>query len=80
MSELGLEYYRHPSDLTKEQLNTIINRFMEEQDKSGGVCISKELHTLFHKIYGYKNTKEQFEQFATDYKSGVYNELLLKFA
>lgn len=80
LEELGLEYCDDFSMFTNEQLNIILSRFKEEQDKNGGVCISNELHILFHKLYGFKNTKEQFEQFVSDYKSGAYNELLLKFA
>lgn len=80
LEELGLEYCDDFSMFTDEQLNIILSKFKEEQNKIGGVRISNKLHTLFHKLYGFKNTKEQFEQFTSDYKSGAYDDLLLKFA
>ena len=80
LSELGFEYYKDPASFTEVQLNTILERFIIEQDKIGGVCIDVELHALFHKVYGFKNTKEQFDQFAADYKSGAYDTTITKLA
>lgn len=42
-----------------------------------GVCISKELHKLFHKIYGKcGNDQSQWEKFVLDYSSGKYKGLI----
>jgi len=38
-----------------------------------GVCVRKDIHVLFHRIYGSGgNTPEQWESFVKDYKQGKY--------
>jgi len=42
-----------------------------------GICLSKNVHTLFHNIYGYGyNTQEQWDEFVNDFKNGEYNIIL----
>ena len=76
LQEIGLEYCDDFSQFTEEQLKVILDKFKIKQEEIGGVCISNELHTLFHKLYGFQNNKEQFDQFCSDFKTGIYDELL----
>lgn len=65
-------------DYTQEELDNIAQLFIEEQAKYPlGVCVRKDIHILFHRLYGqYYNTPEQWYQFVEDYKNGIYDELL----
>ena len=46
-------------------------------DVNNGITLSKEVHKLFHKIYGNKhNTKEQFEEFEYRYRIGEFKEVV----
>ena len=61
-------------DYTDEELKNILNTFHSIQNKYPlGVCLSRDVHKLFHKIYGYgDNTVEQWNEFETNYKNGLY--------
>ena len=66
--------YKDFSDYTQEELNCITEIFIEEHDKHPlGVCVRKDIHELFHNIYGKRNNSElQWNQFCEDYRNGLY--------
>lgn len=72
-------YYKDKSfeEYTKEDLSFILDKFLIEQSKYPlGECIDKQLHVLFHSMYGqYYNTPEQWNQFKNDYKNGRYEDI-----
>lgn len=61
-------------DYADEELKNILDTFRSVQDRYPlGVCLSREVHKLFHKIYGYgDNTIEQWDEFEQNYKNGLY--------
>lgn len=56
------------SDFTQIELDQLIKEFVKYHDSFGlGVCLSLEVHNLFHHIYGFDGTKEDFEEFKKNY-------------
>lgn len=70
------------SDYDADELSFILEKFHQEQDKYPlGVCVSKDIHVLFHSSYGqYYNTPEQWYEFEKDYKLGLYKNFYNKTA
>ena len=66
----NIEYKKNINDYTKEQLDYITSCFFYVHNKYPlGVCLDKKLHKAFHSIYGKtRNTKEQWDEFAKNYK------------
>lgn len=54
---------------TQEQLDEFVDFFIELQEHYGEyICITEKVHDKFHSIYGCgNNTKEQWEEFITNY-------------
>ena len=75
---LKLPIYQIINQYTTDELNNIISKFIELHYKYGlGVCLSKEIHMLFHNIFGMgNNTPEQFEEFTQRYYNGEFVKLL----
>ena len=64
---------------TKEELDYILKIFLEKHNCYPlGICLRKDIHNLFHKIYGSGgNTEIQLKSFIKDYNSHKYdNELV----
>jgi hypothetical protein len=72
VEELNLEIKKNVSDYSSEELETILNKFLDIQDRYPfGVPISTSAHNFFHKIYGRGyNTPEQFYEFCDRIQSG----------
>ena len=60
------------SEYTSTELESILEKFQEKQNKYLGVCVRQDIHNLFHSIYGDAATKDQWDQFVVDIKNKKY--------
>lgn len=65
LESLNLDIREKVDMYSNEELQQLENKCLELHYKYGlGVPLAEELHTYFHKTYGYENnTREQFEEF-----------------
>lgn len=69
--EIKQEYTVEEIILIKEKVNEIHKRGQV------GVCLNKEIHILFHIVYGKKNcTKKDLDEFIKNYFDGLYDDRL----
>ena len=63
-------------DYTKEELDYMLEIFDRiHSNYPLGVCVRKDIHDLFHNIYGSGgNTEEQWNKFYEDFNNGLYDE------
>lgn len=75
---LEIDKRQQVKDYSEEEFSKIREKLIELHDFYGeGVCISKELHKIFHDVYGYKdNTPEQFYEFEKRYKNSEFDNLM----
>lgn len=75
---LKMPIYKTTGEYTKEQKSLIVDKLQELHVFYGlGVCLRKDIHKLFHDLYGYtENTPEQFDEFKTRYRFGDFNYIL----
>lgn len=75
MSFLNIKIKQTMDDYTKNELTLILKTYRNFQDKYPlGVCLTKEIHNLFHGIYGFgNNTISQWNEFVTKYKSNKFD-------
>lgn len=76
-NEQGLLKSYNIEDYTKEELDVIIQLFLDIHETYPlGVCVEKDLHKLFHDIYGTGgNVPEQWDDFVNRYKKGEFNNV-----
>ena len=72
LEELNFTENKEVNDYSDEEINKIEQLLKEKHELYGlGVCLNKDIHKLFHKLYGYKNVNhEMFEEFKTKYTNG----------
>lgn len=74
--KLDFEIKEKVEDFTQEELNALSKTCLELHYKYPlGVCVSNDIHILFHTVYGYgNNTPDQFEEFKVRYNSGEFKQ------
>lgn len=77
LKELDLEVKELISEYSDIELTSLTDKCLEIHYRYPlGVCLTMELHNLFHAHYGYfNNTKGQFEEFVEQYISGKFKEV-----
>ncbi|SRR5258706_3682699 len=70
--ELDLEKYEFIGDYSEEDMKPIVDKVMEIHYRYPlGVCLRKDIHILFHKLYTKENcTPEDFYEFAIRIENG----------
>ncbi len=78
LDDLKYPVYNAVNKYTKEELRKIEQLCLEKHYKYGlGVCLTKPIHNLFHKLYGKgSNTSEQFQEFTQRYYNFEFDDLL----
>ncbi len=78
LNSLNLEYKDIINEYLEDHLKQISDKFLELHYKYPlGVCLTKEIHMLFHSIYKYgRNTPQQFTEFQQRYNDGEFTSLL----
>ena len=77
IDNLGFEIKDKFSEYNDEELELFVENFLDLQEYYGEyVCITEDIHKLFHKYYGYgDNTMSQWIEFVDNYNNGVYKEI-----
>lgn len=72
--DINIEY-----KLSEDEIDRICKNFFKRQNEYGiGVCIDKEIHKLFHSLYGYINfTVDNWSEFVFDLYNGKYDKMLI---
>lgn len=65
-------------DYTDGELDIVLSEFKRVQSLYPlGVCLCKEVHKLYHHIYGYgNNTTEQWNEFEQDFRNNKYVNII----
>lgn len=64
------------SQYSDDELKVLISEIQSLHVKYGrGVCLRKDVHSLYHSIYGFVNNSEQFEEFKSRWFSGEFKEV-----
>lgn len=71
--DLGIPIKNYIADYTEEEREKLASEILARHDINNGVVITRDIHNLFHSIYGkINNTKEQYLHFKEDYLNGKY--------
>jgi len=76
LEDINIELKLTVLDYTNEELELIEQQFILIHNKYPlGVCLTKNIHDLYHNLYGNDNTPEQFEEFTKRYQLGEFSLL-----
>jgi len=70
LEELKIPVYKTVGEYTQKQLDLMVENLKAKHADTMGVPIERDIHTLFHKIYGYETNKEDLIEFKMEYLNG----------
>lgn len=74
IEENGISLKDNFSEYTDEELTFILDKFiMKHNEYPLGVCVRKDLHSLFHSVYGKITTKDMWDRFVDRYNNNEFN-------
>jgi hypothetical protein len=76
VDELGLSIHKLIGDYDSEDFKLLQRTFLIEHNKNLGIPLLPSIHTLFHNLYGYNNTHEQFTEFKNRYENREFTDLI----
>ncbi|WP_050900601.1 hypothetical protein [Paenibacillus elgii] len=65
------------NDYTDKEVQDIKQLILQKHNALLGVPLKKEIHSLFHQVYGYDVTPEQFYLFKQNYENNLYDYLVV---
>ena len=69
----GIPVLQKLADYENEEYIQLTNEVIRLHDVNNGVTLTKEIHDLFHEIYGRgDNTPEQFKEFTRRFQAGEF--------
>ena len=78
LKELNLKPFKRTNGYTPQELEKIKNLFIKKQEKVQGFPLRKDIHDLFHKLYGKKVTIADYFDFKKKYKDGEIEETVIE--
>lgn len=77
LKSLGYDKVKNLEEFSSDELEDLRKEIVDKNNSYGlGVCLTKEVHKLFHDTYSYgENTPENFYEFCEDFRNGKYNHL-----
>jgi hypothetical protein len=79
LNKYDIPLYHTINEYDPEMLDFIIEKLKEKHEEMMGIPIRKEIHILFHKIYGKENTTiEDLKEFKQRFLAGEFNDVKIK--
>ena len=74
VTEMGIELKPTIADYTEAEVETMRENMREIHEQEAGYVLTREVHSLFHSLYGFETTREDLLDFKRRYHSGEFDE------
>jgi DNA-binding CsgD family transcriptional regulator len=73
ITELGLKEIEYVSDFSIDEIQKIVALFEKKHQENLGIPLLKDLHKIFHKLYGFNTTFDDYTEFKNRYHKGEFH-------